>query len=143
MSHIPSLSKLSLAPAPVSAPEANAPTLDPNAEEPEEGEITEPNWETALGVVAKALLEKLDPERCKDPAKMCIASKAFNKEWCQNPLFGLRCREAGLSEITRTTTYDDNPTRTRGVSAGVQEGRRARSAHQDTARPPFGSTGGV
>ena len=133
MSHIPSLSKLSLAPAPVGAPEAKAPTLDPTAEEPEEGEITEPNWETALGIVAKALLDNLDPERCKDPAKLCIASRAFNQEWCQNPLFWFALLEKlgwSACKITRTTSYDDNPDPSAG-SSRVQEGDDAlRSAHQ-------------
>ena len=142
MSNIPSLSKLSLAPADVSAPEAKAPTLDPNAEEREDGEITEPNWETALGIVAKALLENLDPERCKDPAKMCIASRAFNKEWCQNPLFWFALLEKmgwSVCMITRTTSYEDNPDAER---AGFQPAfKRVTTTLEvptkDTARPPL------
>ena len=126
----------------VGAPEPKAPTLDPNLEEPEEGEITEPNWETALGIVAKALLDNLDPERCKDPAKMCIASRAFNQEWCQNPLFWFALLEKlgwSVCMIVRTTSYEDNPDPER---AGFQPAfKRVTTTLEvptkDTARPPF------
>ena len=130
---LPPLHKLGLRAAPVGAPEANAPTLDPNVEEPEEGEITEPNWETAVGIVAKVLLDNLDPERCKDPAKLCIASSAFNREWCNNPLFWFALLEKlGWSVCTIVRT----PTRTIPIPNARASSRRSRwwtsifSAHQ-------------
>ena len=139
---LPPLHKLGLRAAPVGAPEAKAPTLDPNAEEPEEGEITEPNWETAVGIVAKALLDDLDPERCKDPAKLCVASSAFNRAWCNNPLFWFALLETlgwSVCKIVRATSYEDNsdPERAGFQPAFKRVTTRLEAPTKDTARPPL------